>query len=85
MLQLIFNILYIQIEVCKISVHNAKLGIDIFFLLSFPGYAFRLDGQYFVLAERHRSKDSLGVYDAHDAYRLVRVCDTAVLLSIMMR
>ena len=37
------------------------------------GYAFRQDARYFVLAERHKSKDTLGVYDAHEAYRLVRV------------
>ncbi|KAI0366469.1 YVTN repeat-like/Quino protein amine dehydrogenase [Pilatotrama ljubarskyi] len=36
------------------------------------GYAFRQDARYFVLAERHKSKDTLGVYDAHEAYRLVR-------------
>ncbi|KAI0819785.1 YVTN repeat-like/Quino protein amine dehydrogenase [Trametes gibbosa] len=36
------------------------------------GYAFRKDARYFVLAERHKSKDTLGVYDAHEAYRLVR-------------
>ena len=37
------------------------------------GYAFRADARYFVLAERHKSKDTLGVYDAQEAYRLVRV------------
>ncbi|KAF8973707.1 WD repeat-containing protein 8 [Flammula alnicola] len=36
------------------------------------GYAFRSDGRYFVLAERHKSKDTLGVYDATEAYKLVR-------------
>ncbi|KAL1942337.1 hypothetical protein VTO73DRAFT_6401 [Trametes versicolor] len=36
------------------------------------GYAFRKDARYFVLAERHKSKDTLGVYDAQEAYRLVR-------------
>ncbi|KDR85322.1 hypothetical protein GALMADRAFT_274335 [Galerina marginata CBS 339.88] len=36
------------------------------------GYAFRTDGRYFVLAERHKSKDTLGVYDATQAYKLVR-------------
>ncbi|KAH8102516.1 WD repeat-containing protein 8 [Cristinia sonorae] len=36
------------------------------------GYAFRSDGRYFVLAERHRSKDTAGVYDASESYRLVR-------------
>ena len=37
------------------------------------GYAFRADGRYFVLAERHKSKDTLGVYDAQKQYRLARV------------
>ena len=41
--------------------------------LASTGYAFRADSRYFVLAERHKSKDTLGVYDAHEAYRLVRV------------
>ncbi|KAI0776895.1 WD repeat-containing protein 8 [Trametes elegans] len=36
------------------------------------GYAFRQDARYFALAERHKSKDTLGVYDAQEAYRLVR-------------
>ncbi|KAF7985298.1 hypothetical protein HWV62_6463 [Athelia sp. TMB] len=36
------------------------------------GYAFRADGRYFVLAERHKAKDSLGVYDAAEAYKLAR-------------
>lgn len=36
------------------------------------GYAFRSDGRYFILAERHKSKDTLGVYDAADSYKLVR-------------
>jgi len=36
------------------------------------GYAFRSDSRYFVLAERHRSKDAIGVYDATDCYKLVR-------------
>ncbi|KAJ7783658.1 hypothetical protein DFH07DRAFT_788607 [Mycena maculata] len=36
------------------------------------GYAFRSDGRYFVLAERHKSKDTAGVYDTADAYKLVR-------------
>ena len=37
------------------------------------GYAFRPDGRYFVLAERHKSKDTVGVYDATEAYKLVQV------------
>ncbi|KAG2369449.1 WD repeat-containing protein 8 [Suillus spraguei] len=36
------------------------------------GYAFRSDSRYFVLAERHRSKDAMGVYDTTDCYKLVR-------------
>jgi len=36
------------------------------------GYAFRNDGQVFVLAERHKSKDTLGVYDTTESYRLLR-------------
>ncbi|THH17388.1 hypothetical protein EW146_g3401 [Bondarzewia mesenterica] len=36
------------------------------------GYAFRSDGRYFVLAERHKSKDTLGVYDTADAFKLAR-------------
>ncbi|KAF5369078.1 hypothetical protein D9758_003053 [Tetrapyrgos nigripes] len=36
------------------------------------GYAFRQDGRYFILAERHRSKDTLGLYDTSDSYKLVR-------------
>lgn len=27
----------------------------------------------FILAERHKSKDTIGVYDAGDSYKLVRV------------
>ncbi|KAJ7492739.1 quinon protein alcohol dehydrogenase-like superfamily [Mycena latifolia] len=36
------------------------------------GYAFRADGRYFVLAERHKSKDTIGVYDTASSYKLVR-------------
>lgn len=36
------------------------------------GHAFRSDGHYLILAERHKSRDTLGVYDAEAAYRLVR-------------
>jgi len=37
------------------------------------GYAYRKDGRYFILAERHRSKDTIGVYDASEGYKLSRV------------
>ncbi|KAG8948606.1 hypothetical protein FRC04_009509 [Tulasnella sp. 424] len=36
------------------------------------GYAFRKDGRYLLLAERHKSKDTMGVYDTVDEYKLVR-------------
>ncbi|KAG8887832.1 hypothetical protein FRB98_008904 [Tulasnella sp. 332] len=36
------------------------------------GYAFRKDGRYFILAERHKSKDTLSVYDAVEGYKLAR-------------
>lgn len=34
-----------------------------------------------MLAERHKSKDTLGVYEATDQYKLVRVCCLSSLLS----
>ncbi|KAL9715926.1 hypothetical protein Ac2012v2_000370 [Leucoagaricus gongylophorus] len=36
------------------------------------GYAFRADGRYFILGERHKSKDTLGIYDAVDSFKLIR-------------
>ncbi|KAJ3491056.1 hypothetical protein NLI96_g993 [Meripilus lineatus] len=36
------------------------------------GYAFRNDGYYFVLAERHKSRDTIGVYECGSSYRMVR-------------
>ncbi|KAH9942622.1 YVTN repeat-like/Quino protein amine dehydrogenase [Amylocystis lapponica] len=36
------------------------------------GHAWRADGHYFLLAERHKSRDTLGVYDATAGLRLVR-------------
>ncbi|CCA69148.1 hypothetical protein PIIN_03047 [Serendipita indica DSM 11827] len=36
------------------------------------GYAFRKDGRYFVLAERYKSKDMMGVYDCPSGYKLIR-------------
>ncbi|GJE94941.1 WD40 repeat domain-containing protein [Phanerochaete sordida] len=36
------------------------------------GYAFSRNGKYFMLGERHKSKDTLGVYDTSQSYRLVR-------------
>ncbi|KAF9015498.1 WD repeat-containing protein 8 [Cyathus striatus] len=36
------------------------------------GYGFRSDGRYFVLAERHKSKETIGIYDASESYKLVR-------------
>ncbi len=37
------------------------------------GYTFRKDDRYFVLAERHKSRDTIGVYDARDGYKAARV------------
>ncbi len=37
------------------------------------GHAFRQDGRYFILAERHKSKDTIGVYDATNSFSLARV------------
>jgi hypothetical protein len=37
------------------------------------GHAFRQDGRYFVLAERHKSKDTIGVYDTANSFSLARV------------
>ncbi|KAJ7706304.1 WD repeat-containing protein 8 [Mycena rosella] len=50
------------------------------------GYAFRADARYFVLAERHKSKDTIGVYDTADAYKLVRhfPLPTASLASLAL-
>ncbi|KAI0348400.1 YVTN repeat-like/Quino protein amine dehydrogenase [Trametopsis cervina] len=50
------------------------------------GYTFRKDGRYFILAERHKSKDTLGIYDAAEGYRLVRhfPLPTATLASLSL-
>lgn len=42
-------------------------------------YAFRSDGRYFALAERHKSKDTIGIYDTQDSYKLVRVSHKTLL------
>ncbi|KAF8585584.1 YVTN repeat-like/Quino protein amine dehydrogenase [Ramaria rubella] len=36
------------------------------------GYAFRKDGRYLIVAERHKSKDALGIYDTAESYKLAR-------------
>jgi hypothetical protein len=41
--------------------------------LNSTGYTFRKDGRYFILAERHKSRDTIGVYDARDGYKVTRV------------
>jgi hypothetical protein len=49
------------------------------------GYAFRQDGRYFVLAERHKSKDTIGIYDATNSFSIARVslsCDSMLLSTI---
>jgi len=50
------------------------------------GYTFRSDGRYFVLAERHKSKDMVSVYDAADSYKTVRhfPVQTASLASLSL-
>lgn len=47
------------------------------------GYAFRADGRYFVVAERHKSKDTLGVYDTTESYKLVRVRCTSLPWNLL--
>ncbi|PPQ63010.1 hypothetical protein CVT24_006116 [Panaeolus cyanescens] len=59
----------------RISIWSLTSGTPTY--IQFPihpdkGYAFRSDGRYLIVAERHKSRDTLGVYDASDAYRLVR-------------
>lgn len=41
--------------------------------LNRSGYTFRKDGRYFVLAERHKARDTIGVYDTKDGYKVARV------------
>lgn len=65
----IFSTHYIPTEVLETSVFSSMLGC----LLIPTGYTFRRDGRYFVLAERHKSKDTIGVYDAAEEYKLARV------------
>ncbi|KAF8230672.1 WD repeat-containing protein 8 [Tricholoma matsutake] len=50
------------------------------------GYTFRSDGHYFLLAERHKSRDTLGIYDTLDSYKLVRhfPLPTASLFSLSL-
>ena len=53
---------------------ESVLSVELFHWLDVSrGYCYRGDGRYFILAERHKSKDTIGVYDAADAYRLVKV------------
>ncbi|KZV75494.1 YVTN repeat-like/Quino protein amine dehydrogenase [Peniophora sp. CONT] len=59
----------------RVTVWSLLTGVPIY--IQYPlhpdrGYAFRRDGRYFLLAERHKSKDTLGVYDTADSYKLVR-------------
>jgi hypothetical protein len=48
------------------------------------GYAFRKDGRYFVLAERHKSKDTIGIYDVKEHFRLVRVSVLIPLVTTVL-
>ncbi|KAF8320268.1 WD repeat-containing protein 8 [Clavulina sp. PMI_390] len=36
------------------------------------GYSFSPNGQYFILAERHKSRDTIGVYDVREEYKMLR-------------
>lgn len=63
-----FNFQCIQTEVSINLVSVYQRGSD-----HVKGYAFRNDGRYFVLAERHKSKDTLGIYDTTDTFKLIRV------------
>jgi len=64
----IYSSLFIQTEVRQsIDLHHFRMT------KSSLGYAFRSDGRYFVVAERYKSRETLGLYDASDTYRLVRV------------
>jgi hypothetical protein len=46
------------------------------------GYAFRKDGRYMALAERHRSKDTIGIYNVKEQFRLVRVSPRAAKVGL---
>lgn len=70
-----FNIHYTLTEVFQLLTLLSRRC----FLIS-TGYTFRRDGRYFVLAERHKSKDTIGVYDAAEEYRLARVSLTFSLM-----
>jgi hypothetical protein len=50
---------------------------------TFEGHAFRQDRQYFSLAERHKSKDTISVYDATNLFRLERVSLTRSLIKCL--
>ncbi|KAG6336125.1 hypothetical protein ID866_2963 [Astraeus odoratus] len=59
----------------RITIWSLVMGTATY--IQFPihpdrGYAFRSDARYFILAERHKSKDTIGVYDASSSYKLVR-------------
>ncbi|KAF7306809.1 ATP-dependent metallopeptidase [Mycena indigotica] len=61
----------------RVTIWSLVTGVASATYIQFPvhpdtGYAFRSDGRYFILAERHKSKDTLGVYDTQDSYKLVR-------------
>jgi hypothetical protein len=40
---------------------------------SMLGHSYRQDRRYFAVAEKHKGKESLAIYDAGDQYNLVRV------------
>lgn len=82
-----FSILYQKLPnhaQLRVTVWSLTTGVATY--IQYPvhpdrGYAFRADGRYFVIAERHKSKDTLGVYDAQEGYKLARV-STSVRLCV---
>ena len=80
MYQYTSSIHYTQIGVCWTVVLFRRMMTD----QRYVGYAFRRDGRYFLLAERHKSKDTLGVYDTADSYKLVRVGNLRLCFKIML-
>ncbi|KAL7421320.1 hypothetical protein Q5752_004205 [Cryptotrichosporon argae] len=58
----------------KLSIHDLATGTtaDVHNPKSTTAYAYAPDGRYLAIAERHGGKEHVGVYDAHDGYRLVR-------------
>ncbi|TRM66438.1 quinon protein alcohol dehydrogenase-like superfamily [Schizophyllum amplum] len=59
----------------RVTIWSLVTGTSIY--IQYPlhfdkGYAFRRDGRYLALVERLKSRDTLGLYDASNAFKLVR-------------